>query len=326
MSFSKITIALGLCLLLIGSTCWRREPKPRPKIDPVKAPAAFGDRAYQHVAELVSFGERHSGSKGSLRGLKYLEDQLVAIDGLKPVRDEWEDKIEKIEFTNISVTLKGQSPHKIVIGCHHDTKNCHTESHDFFFVGANDSGSGVAMLIELARVLSAKKDRRATYELVWFDGEESLTWDWTHHRALFGSRHYVRRYEQSRIDNPEAPEIRAFVLIDMVGAADLHIDNETNSDQEFRDIFYAAAKALGHEKCFYKDKLAITDDHIPFLEATPKIRSIDLIDLENNSQWHTEDDTLMYISAKSLHLVGEVVLTALPALERLLFPKPDEKN
>lgn len=325
MSPSKITIALGLCLLLLSSTCRRRESRPPLKIDPVWAPTGLGGRAFQHVAELVSFGERHTGSKGSLRGLKYLEEQLVAI-GLKPVRDEWEDKIEKIKFINMSVTLKGRSPHKIVIGCHHDTKNCHTDSHDFYFVGANDSASGVAMLIELARVLSAKKDRLATYEFVWFDGEESLTWKWTLNRALFGSRHYVRRYEQSRIDNPEAPEILAFVLIDMVGATDLHIDDETNSDQEFRDIFYAAAKAVGHADYFYKYSLAITDDHIPFLNAQKKIRSIDLIDLENNPQWHTKDDTLKYISADSLHLVGEVVLTALPALEQLLFPPPSKKN
>ena len=63
----------------------------------------------------------------------------------------------------------------------------------------------------------------------------------------------------------------------------------------------------------------MTDDHRPFLDDG--IPAIDLIDLYDNPQWHTVEDTLDHISAKSLQIVGEVVLTALPALDRLLFPE-----
>ena len=65
----------------------------------------------------------------------------------------------------------------------------------------------------------------------------------------------------------------------------------------------------------------MTDDHIPFLDDG--IRAINLIDLYDNPEWHTKDDTLKHISSRSLQIVGEVVLTALPEIERqFLLERP----
>ena len=134
-------------------------------------------------------------------------------------------------------------------------------------------------------------------------------------RALFGSKKYVRDYVQARLNAPEdVPVIQAFILLDMVGATDLQIDEEENSHKELRDIFFAAAKTNGHEGYFYADSLPVTDDHTPFLDDT-SVRCIDLIDFEDNPHWHKASDALEKISEKSLHIVGEVVLTALPAIE-----------
>ena len=315
----RATVSLsGLCLLLLGSTCWLRNDAQF-KVETVPAPQDLGERAYDHVAKLVSFGERYPGSIGSARAMDYIVAQLEEI-GLEPVRHKWIDKIEQITLTNITATLPGESQNKIILGCHHDTKRCNGHEdpeNNFVFVGANDSGSGIGLLLELAREL-AKKKRRPTYEFVFFDGEESLSFDWDITRALFGSRHYVRRYQQSLLDDPDGPVIEGLVLLDMVGAKDLQIDEDTNSDEDFRDLFYAAAEANGQQEYFFEYSSAITDDHIPFLAAD--IRSIDLIDVVDNLEWHTPEDTLAHVDANSLQIVGEVVLTALPALEDLLFP------
>jgi len=312
----RFMLAIGMSLLFLGCAC--TDPNVIPPITAVRAPADLGKNALGHVTILVSYGPRHTGAVGWTNGINYISNQLTAM-GLNPVKDTWLNGVEGLSFTNISVTLPGKSKDKIVIGCHHDTKKCqgHPDpAHNFSFVGANDSGSGVGLLLELARVLK-DKDRKATYELVFFDGEESLPWKWDIDRALFGSKRYVRRYEQAMLDDPSGPKIQAFMLVDMVGAKDLQIDEEENSDQDLRDVLFKAAQAAGHEKYFFQNRLPVIDDHIPFVNAG--IRSIDLIDIHVNDEWHTEKDVLAHLSADSLHVVGEVVLTALPAIEKRYF-------
>lgn len=318
MSVPRALITLGLCLLAFScSTCDQADPLT---LQPVKTSKRIGSQAYEHIRALCKIGPRPTSSFGWSQGLGYITQQLLAL-GLSPKKDTWIDKVEQIEFTNIRVRIPGDSKELIVIGCHHDTKNCtgHTDpAHNFVFVGANDSGSGVGLLLELARILKSRKNA-ATYELVFFDGEECVGWDWDESRALFGSKRYVRKHQQQLADDANTPGIRAFVLLDMVGDKDLQIDNDTNSDKELRQIFYAAAQAMGHERFFYKASLPVSDDHLPFIEA--KIRSIDLIDLDDNEHWHKPSDTLENISADSLQVVAEVVLTALPELERRFIGK-----
>ncbi|MCC6669875.1 MAG: M28 family peptidase [Planctomycetes bacterium] len=288
----------------------------------VPIPDDLGARALKRVEAVVRLGPRHPGSPGWEKALAYIAGEIRAL-GLEPVRDRWQDPSEKITFENVHVTLPGKVRDRIVLGCHHDTKVTHGHAdpdHNFEFVGANDSGSGIGLLLELIRVL-ATRERQATYQFVFFDGEESLDWTWNEgKRALFGSRRFVRQHRELALSRSGAPRIAAFVLLDMVGAKDLSIDDDTNSDPEFKKLFLAAARTLGHERYFFKNRLAVSDDHLPFLDAG--IRSIDLIDLADNPQWHTPQDTLEHLSAESLQIVGAVVLTALPELERRLLPKP----
>lgn len=310
----------ALAVLLLGATCWqcRNAPRPAWEPEPVRASTGMGERAYAHVRELCSFGPRYTGSPGWSKAIDYMVRQLEEM-GLDPRRDTWTDPLENLTFTNVIATLPGEDPAargKIVLACHHDTKKAegHPDpAHNFPFVGANDSGSGVGLLLELARAL-ADQPRKRTIEIVFFDGEESLPWQWDLKRALFGSRHYLRNYMQDRIDDPSLPRIEALVLLDMVGAKDLQIDEETDSDPVLRDIFRAAAAATGHAAHFFQKRHRVTDDHTPFVQED--IPAIDLIDLKDNEHWHTDGDTLEHISADSLRIVGEVVLTALPLIDR----------
>ncbi len=322
-------LVLLLAISLTAATCGQqgasekaKPVQPSLKLTAVAPPPELGQRAYDHVANLVAFGPRYTGSKGWQKGLDYIATTLASTTGLEPERDRWKDQTHGITFENIYLTIPGRSPHRILIACHHDTKKTvghDNDSHNFEFVGANDSGSGVGLLLALAEVL-AKQKTEATIQLAFFDGEESIPYDWDVHQALFGSKHFVAREKERELEPGYNSKLRAMVLLDMVGAVDLEIDEETLSDDELVDIFRSAAYACGHQKIFFQERMQITDDHVPFLDAG--IPAIDLIDLVDNPQWHTKEDTLEHISARSLHIVGEVVLTALPALEQRFFPPP----
>lgn len=312
----------ALAFVPVLATCACDDPKE--PVDPVAplalrvppVPQDLGDRAYQQVAKIVGLGPRHSGTKGWEEGLDYIESHLRGL-GLDPVRDRWVDPFERMTFENLSCRIPGRLSDTIVIGCHHDTKIMEGHSdpkHNFPFVGANDSGSGVGLILALAEVL-VEHPVDPTIELAFFDGEESLSFHWDQSRALFGSRRYVARY---RAQGDGVPTIHAMICLDMVGAVHLSLDDELYSDPELKRIVYESAEALGTEDVLFARSRRIGDDHLPFVQAG--IRSIDLIDVLDNPEWHTPNDTMEHIRAESLQTVGAMVLHALPAIAAETIP------
>jgi glutaminyl-peptide cyclotransferase len=152
-----------------------------------------------------------------------------------------------------------------------------------------------------------------TIELLFFDGEEALI-EWTGDDHTYGSRHYV---DQARRSGALA-SLRALVLVDMVGDRDLAIRRDTNSTRWLTDAIWTSAKTLGHAGHFIEEGTAITDDHLEFLQAG--VPAVDVIDLDYQA-WHTADDTLDHVSARSLQIVGDVLLDALPTIEARLLQK-----
>ena len=291
-----------------------------PTLTPVRAPADLGERAMQHCRTLVGFGPRYFGQPGWSQQLSYIVKTLSAL-GISAERDTWTDRRERITFSNVRARIPGRQRDRILLACHHDTK-CTTghpiPQQNFHFVGANDGASGVALLLALAPVLKERANE-ATIELVFFDGEESLDFDWNNARALFGSKRFVQRHQEALARGDEAP-IAAVILLDMVGRADLHIQEELYSTPELRSLCWSAATATGHEAQFFRYAEGAQDDHAPFLLAG--IPAIDLIDLKGNPYWHTEHDTLDHMSAESLQRVADVVLTLLPAAEARFTSAP----
>ena len=279
-----------------------------------RAPSDLGARAMHHCRALVGFGERYFGRPGWSQQLDYILQEL-GRHGIAATRDTWTDRRERITFSNVRATLKGARPERIVLACHHDTK-CTTghpiAAQNFHFVGANDGASGVGLLLALAPLLKARAND-ATIDLVFFDGEESLDFDWNDDRALFGSKRYVKRHRDALLLGAEE-RIEAMVLLDMVGRKDLHIQEELYSTDLLRRITWSAAVATGSRRQFFRRAEAAADDHKPFLDVG--IPAVDLIDLNGNPDWHTPNDTLDKLSAESLQRVADVVLTMLPAVER----------
>lgn len=278
-----------------------------------QVPGDVGERAMQHCRQLVAFGPRYFGQPGWSKQLGYIIKTL-SMHGISAKRDTWTDRRELITFSNVRAIIPGKRPERIVLACHHDTK-CTTghpiARQNFHFVGANDGASGVGLLLAIAPLLKARSNE-ATVELVFFDGEESLDFDWNNDRALFGSKRFVKRDLEAQGRGEEAT-IAAMILLDMVGRADLHIQEELYSDRQLRRICWSAAVAAGQDQAFFRASEGATDDHVPFLLGG--IPAMDLIDLNGNPYWHTENDTLENMSPKSLQAVAEVVMTMLPAVE-----------
>jgi Zn-dependent M28 family amino/carboxypeptidase len=213
-------------------------------------------------------------------------------------------------MTNLIVTIPGARKERIVFAGHYDTKLFR----QFRFVGASDGGSSAAFLLELAHALKGRKNP-FTIELLFLDGEEARMTEWAGTDNTYGSRHYV---DTARRDGSLA-SLKAMVLVDMIGDRDLDIRRDENSTRWLTDMIWSAAKRSDLDSYFLSESTRVEDDHLPFLAAG--IPSVDIIDLDYE-QWHTSKDTLDAVSARSLQVVGDVLLEALPQIEAKLTKGP----
>jgi hypothetical protein len=98
----------------------------------------------------------------------------------------------------------------------------------------------------------------------------------------------------------------------MIGDRDLGIRRDSNSTGWLTDIVWNAAARLKLNSYFLPVSTTVEDDHLPFIAAG--VPSVDIIDLDYEA-WHTKGDTLDAVSARSLQVVGDVLLAALPQIE-----------
>ena len=272
------------------------------------ATAFDSTKAWEHLRQQVAIGPRPSGSAGNLKNREYITRTLAAV-GIKTVAQAWQatTPIGPIKMVNLIATIPGQRAERIVLASHFDTKLFR----EFRFVGASDGASSTAALLELARVIKARPQLPFTIELLFLDGEEA-TGEWQGTDNTYGSRHNVA------VASKAGPlkSLRAMILLDMIGDRQLNIRRETNSTPWLTDIVWNVARRLGHQAHFITESMAVEDDHLPFLKAG--VPSLDIIDLDYPA-WHTAHDTLDAVSARSLQVVGDVVVAALPEIEQRLL-------
>jgi glutaminyl-peptide cyclotransferase len=261
-------------------------------------------RAWEHLRQLVAIGPRPSGSAEIEKTRKYIREQLAA-NGLTAVDQAWDDQtpIDKVHMVNLVATIPGARKERIVIAGHYDTKLYR----QFRFVGASDGASSAAFLLELARVLHARRNPM-TIELLFLDGEEARLPEWGGNDNTYGSRHYV---DVARRDGSLA-SLKALLLVDMIGDRALDIRRDTNSTPWLTNIIWETARRQNLDDYFLADSTRIEDDHLPFVAAG--IPSVDIIDLDYEA-WHTAKDNIDAVSARSLQVVGDVLLGALPTIE-----------
>ena len=209
-----------------GSTSARWQPVAAdfvmPK-DAAPAPRVDGKRAMQYVRETVAFGSRPIGSPAHRQVEDYIHQKLAAWH-VAAVDDAFTAQTAAgvYPMRNIIAKIPGNKDGIIVVAGHYDTNLPLPKT----YVGANDGGSSTGLLLEMADVLRGKQLQGYSVWLVWLDGEEA-TVHWTDTDSLYGSRHLAQLWQQ----DGTAKKIKAFLLLDMVGDADLNIDRDTQLDR-----------------------------------------------------------------------------------------------
>lgn len=264
-----------------------------------------GKLAYEHVAKQVSFGPRPSGSQAIAQVQDYITSQLSSFGCTVDTDAFYSDTpAGRLAMKNIVVKVAGERPGIILLTTHYDTKKLD------HFVGADDAGSSTGVMLEMARLLCAKRGRYAVW-IAFFDGEEAVRKEWQDPDNRYGSRQMAAKMATSG----DLKKIKAMILADLVGGKSLQIEREQNSTKELVDLIWNTAKRLGYGEIFVDHTTPIDDDHLSFLSRG--VPSADIIDLVNSAgYWHTPQDTLDKISAKNLGIVGHVILESVAELQR----------
>ena len=303
-------------LLLMLLACGCREATRPPSKGTGPSPADFsGERALEAVRQLVALGQRDAGTPGAERAARHLSECLSAL-GLDVEMNTFEDATPSgtLVFRNVIGRLPGGVAPLVLLGTHYDTKSGIGPR----FQGANDSGSGTGVLLELARVFSETGlPEGLDVWWVFFDGEECQR-AYGPMDGLHGSRHLAKRLARSE----RARDVRAVLIVDMVGDTDLNITLPADTDPKLAARIFSAARAEGVREYFALMRGGMLDDHTPFLEAGwPTANLIDFTFGSApglNDYWHTEADRLEAISADSLEIVGRVLVRMLLDLQSSL--------
>lgn len=260
-----------------------------------------GERAFLDVVFQEEIGARYPGAPGHGQMTTFLTGELREAGWIV---ERHETEISGKEVINIIASRDNETEY-LLLGAHYDSR-IHADRDPVEDLrsnpvpGANDGGSGVAVLLELARTLP--EDLPISIRLVFFDAEDNGgidDWEW-----ILGSRAYVR-------DISPLPQIA--VILDMIGDEDLQIYFERNSDRRIREEIWSAADDLGYEDIFItQERHSMLDDHTPFLEAG--IPAVDIIDFDY-PYWHTTEDTADKVSSDSLQVVGDTITAWLSGLE-----------
>ena len=293
----------------------------RLKFPPDEGPpvAVDGERAMQYVKDIVKFGPRPLGSANHKKVEEYISSHLKG-DQVEDDTFTADTPEGKFPVHNIIAKYLGTKDGIIIVASHYDTNYPLRKTS---YVGANDGASSSGLLLELANHLRGKQRDGYTVWLVWDDAEEAMKPDGSGGQpnelpftedSLYGITHLAEKWQA----DGTLKKVKAFILADMIGDADLNVERETNSTAWLKEVVYEAAKRLGYQSHFFGRELEVFDDHIPFVKRG--VPSVDLIDFTygyNLAYWHTTEDTIDKLNLRSLQIVGSVVLETVRILDKM---------
>ena len=260
-----------------------------------------GTRAFELLKRQVELGPRvpDSGNHAQCR-------ELIA-DELEPYCTGISEQVfnrtvngRDYTFRNIIAHIHPDAPKIVVLAAHYDTRpfadRDSRENYSTPIPGANDGASGVAVLLELARVLHGRLPEDVGILFLFTDGEDTGL---TASQMFCGAEHFV-----SQMSYELKSRIEFGILLDMIGDASLNIKPEKHSETIAPGIYDALLELqelLGLSGFTDSGQYNVLDDHIAFIEQG--IRMYDVIDFDYTC-WHTLEDTVEHCSAESLRVVG----------------------
>jgi len=288
---------VAACVATLGGTACASNPRIEVQ----------GARALARVARQVEAGPRIPGSPGHATVRDWIAAELTRL-GARVERQAFVDSAldRPLPLVNLIGHFGPRRPanaRRIVLCAHYDTRPWCDQDPDSSqradpLPGANDGGSGVAVLLEVAEHLS-RHPAPIAVDLVFFDGEDQGR---AAHPEEFsrGSAWYARHLDD--------PMPTAAFLFDMVGDRDLQIHPEQRSVELAANLVamvLAGARATGARAFHEEPRYRLTDDHVPLLEAG--VPAVDIIDFDYDA-WHTRRDGIDQVSAESLAEVSRVAI------------------
>lgn len=326
--YRKAHFFLFFSLLLIvacDSSSEKSASQSLPELQPSPQPNA--DSLYAFVKKQVNFGPRVPNSEAHENTANWFVKTFEQYGGRVSVQ-KFETQVydgTRVTLKNIIVAFQPEVKKRILLAAHWDTRPfADKDENDSYapFQGANDGGSGVAVLLEVARIMALQKKPTVGVDIILFDGE-----DWGEHKDeemvdlpvgldswyCLGSQHWSKNKHQANYSAYYG------ILLDMVGAPDATFYYDGISEQNagrVLDRTWNIAHQLGYQKYFKKapGPQDLTDDH-KYVNRDARIPMINVIDYKEDTYFgtyhHTQVDNLDNISPETLAAVAKVVLAVL---------------
>lgn len=272
-------------------------------------PQFDGAKALEYTRQYVdTTGPRWIGSPGHAKAEAFLKQEF-RHDHLEEDTFTTNTPAGPMTMHNFIVKFPGKKDGIIVLASHYETNYPLRNIH---YVGANDGGSTTGLLIEMANYFRGKPNDGYSVWLLFTDGEEAIK-SWSASDSVYGSKHLAAKWQA----DGTLKHIKAFILADMLGDADLDVQRDLNSTPWLEDLVLRAATQYGWQSYFFQTKTYDEDDHIPFVRRG--VPCADLIDLDygyDNAYWHTAQDTMDKLSAHSLTIAGDTILETIRLLDQ----------
>jgi len=322
------TIVFAFTFLIFMCSC---NDDKKPKDDPglkkdvitKETPVFNSGRAWKYLTDQVDFGPRSPNSAAHKNCLNYFNKVLLESAASVNLQNfTLEVYGEKLNLTNVIASFNPESTTRILLCAHWDSRpradrETDPKKQKMPIPGANDGASGVAVLLEIAKLMK-ENPPPVGVDIVLFDGEDyGKEGDLDNY--FLGSRYFGK-------NKPKDYYPVYGILLDLVGDKNLRLPKEGYSAGRFHpvlvDRIWSIGRSLGYNQFDYTIGGAVEDDHvilndygIPCID----IIDIDLIGNESNDSsrnyWHTLRDTPERCSKESLKVVGDVLL-------QLIYNKP----
>jgi len=292
-------LTAGLSAVLLALSACRDQPRPPREFD--------GAGAFGYIQTQVGFGPRIPGTEAHSRMGDWL-DSLLRQRADTVIVQSWNHVTatgDTLPLRNFIARFNPSAEKRLLLLAHWDSRpiadSPRSQDSTKPVIGANDGGSGVALLLGVADVLK-RTPPTAGVDLLFVDGEDYGHFTEAPADVLIGSRYYAA-------NQPAGPKPLYAVLFDLVADQDLQLYQEGNSligAPEVVELVWATAKDLDYGGYFISSpRHTLIDDHLELQKAG--IRAIDVVDFDYPA-WHTPDDTIDKVSAASLQVVGDVAV------------------
>ena len=311
-----LIVAWSIVLPFLGSTGdgqeKQRDQFAGDQVGPGDPVPFDGKRAMGYLKAICDIGPRMSATPGMKKQQELIKKHFEGL-GYKVTEQKFEAKQKSqknaVPMTNLIVSFSPAKHRRIIICSHYDTRPIADQEEDVRkwrepFVSANDGGSGVAFLMEMAHHMKDLKTKVGV-DFVFFDGEEYI---WDHRRDtdeyFFGSKHFAQRWKKDK----DRPDYVGAVLLDMIAGKGAVFPVEGNSWQRAEGFCKYIWGIAQQQKCTaFPQEVAdytVSDDHIPLLDVG--IPALDIIDF-TYKHWHKLSDTPENCAPETMEQVSKVL-------------------